>query len=140
MFSFQSSFNSTEPKKPAKVFIPCQLWGHFPEAAKQMNFDDNKNIKLANPRLHFMGATPNQNLLWDNLTQSPNMFIFMKMTILLIILPQKLLLKPWYMNEYLMVEWTHLILTLSCQLSRPMLETHLKKHHENQHPSKICFC
>ena len=27
---FQSSFNSTAPKKPTKVFIPYQLWGEFP--------------------------------------------------------------------------------------------------------------
>ena len=79
-----------------------------------------------------MAVTPSQNLLWDNLIQSPSKFIFMKMTIPPIILPQKLLLKPWYMNVYLMVEWmvewTHLILMMSFQLSRPRLETHLKIH------------
>ena len=33
---FQSSFNSTAPKKSTKAFIPYPLWGEFPEAAKQM--------------------------------------------------------------------------------------------------------
>ena len=47
---FQSSFNSTEPKKPTKVLILHQLWGEFPEAAKQMIIDYNKEIKVANPR------------------------------------------------------------------------------------------
>ena len=112
---FQSSFSSTEPKKLTKVFIPYQLWGVFPEEAKQMIIDYNKKIKMANQNHTSIVVTPNQNLLWDNLPQSPNKFIFMKMTILLIILPQKLLLKPWYMNVYLMVELTHLILTMSCQ-------------------------
>ena len=30
------------------------------------------------------------------------------MTIILVTLPQKLLLKPWYMKVYLRVEWIHL--------------------------------
>ena len=29
---FQYLLNSTEPKKPTKVFIPHQLWGEFPKA------------------------------------------------------------------------------------------------------------
>ena len=36
---FQPSFNSAEPKKPTKVCIPYQLWGDFPEAAKQRIID-----------------------------------------------------------------------------------------------------
>ena len=32
--SFQSSFNSSAPKKPTKVFIPYQLWRQTPEAVK----------------------------------------------------------------------------------------------------------
>ena len=134
--TFQSSFNSTEPKKPTKVFIPYQLWGEFPEAGKQMIIDYNKNIKIASPRPHFNGGNTKQKLLWHNLTQSPSKFIFMRMTILLTVHPQKLLLKPWYMNVYLMVEWTHLILIMSCQLSRPRLETHLKNHQEKSTPIK----
>ena len=47
---FQSSFNSTEPKKPTKLVIPYQLWGDFPEAAKQMIIDYNIKIKVPNPR------------------------------------------------------------------------------------------
>ena len=53
---FQSSLNSTEPKKPTKVFILYQLWGDFPEAAKQMNIDYNKQIKVPNPRPPFNGG------------------------------------------------------------------------------------
>ena len=30
---FQSSFNSSAPKKPTKVFSPYELWGEFPEDA-----------------------------------------------------------------------------------------------------------
>ena len=117
---FQCSFNSTEPKKPTKVFIPYQLLGDFPEVAKQMIIDYNKRSMWQIPDHTSMVATTNQNLLWDNLTQSLDKFLFMKMTIFLIILPQKLLLKPWYMSVYLMVEWTHLILTMSYQLSKAM--------------------
>ena len=36
---FQCSFNYTEPKKPTKDFIPYQLWGEFPDAAKQIIID-----------------------------------------------------------------------------------------------------
>ena len=50
---FQCSFNYTEPKKPTKVFIPYQLLGDFPEAAKQMIIDYNEKINVANPRPHF---------------------------------------------------------------------------------------
>ena len=53
---FQSSFNSIEPKKLTKVFIPYQLWGEFPEAAKQTIVDSNKKIKVANPKPHFNGG------------------------------------------------------------------------------------
>ena len=53
---FQSSFNSTEPKNPTQVFIPYQLWGDFPEAAKQMISDYNKKIKVTNPGLHSTGG------------------------------------------------------------------------------------
>ena len=31
---FQSSYNSSAPKKPNKIFIPFQLWGELHEAAK----------------------------------------------------------------------------------------------------------
>ena len=51
------SFNSTEPKKPTKVFIPYQLWGDFLEAAKQMILDYNKKIKVTNQKPHFNGGS-----------------------------------------------------------------------------------
>ena len=38
---FQFSFNSSAPKKPTKLFIPYQLWGDLPEAAKQMVIEYN---------------------------------------------------------------------------------------------------
>ena len=47
---FQSSFNSTTPKKPTKVFIPYQLWGEFPEAVY------NKKIKLVSPKPYLNGG------------------------------------------------------------------------------------
>ena len=56
IFIFQSSFNSTEPKKPTKVFIPYQPWREFPEAAKQMIIEYNKKIRVANRRPHFNGG------------------------------------------------------------------------------------
>ena len=69
----QSSFNFTEPKKLTKVLFLTDYY---------------KKIKAPNPRPHFnVVETTNQNLLWDNLTQSPNKFIFMRMTLLLIIPP-----------------------------------------------------
>ena len=55
---FQSSFSSTGPKKPAKVFIPYQLWGELPEAAKQMVIDYNKKIKVVSPKPYFHGGKP----------------------------------------------------------------------------------
>ena len=65
---FQSSFNSTEPKKPTKVSIPYQLWQDFPEAAKQMIIDCNKKIKMPNPRPHLNGGNnqPKATLLQSN--------------------------------------------------------------------------
>ena len=56
---YQSSFNSTEPKKSIKVFIPYQLYGDFPEAAKQMNIDCNIKIWVANPRQYLNGGNIN---------------------------------------------------------------------------------
>ena len=53
---FQSSSNSTEPKKPTKVFIPYQLWGDFPKATKQMIIDYNKKKRVPNQRPHFNGG------------------------------------------------------------------------------------
>ena len=38
------------------------------------------------------------------------------------------------MNVYLMVEWTNLILTMSCQFSIPRLETRLRNHQEKSTP------
>ena len=43
------------------------------------------------------------------------------------------------MNVYLMVEWIPLILTMSRQLSRPRLETHLKIHQQKLIPIKDIF-
>ena len=47
---FQSSFNSYAPRKPTKDFIPYQLWGELPEAAKQMVIEYNKKIKVVSPK------------------------------------------------------------------------------------------
>ena len=55
---FQSSFNSTAPKKPTKVFIPYHFWGEFPEAAKQMSMSTIKRSKWFSVLNHiFMVAT-----------------------------------------------------------------------------------
>ena len=53
---FQSSFYSSGPKKPTKVFIPYQLWGEFPEAAKHMVIEYNKKMKVVSPKPHFKGG------------------------------------------------------------------------------------
>ena len=58
---FHSFFNSNKLKKPTKVFIPLQLWGEFPEAAKQMIIDYNQKIKVATPRPRFQ--------CWQNQTK-----------------------------------------------------------------------
>ena len=50
---FQSSINSTAPKKPTKVFIHNQLSREFPEAAKHLVIEYNKMIKVVNPKPHF---------------------------------------------------------------------------------------
>ena len=42
--------------KHTKVFIPYQLWGDFPEEAKQIIIDYNRKIKVANPKPHFNGG------------------------------------------------------------------------------------
>ena len=65
----QSSFNSTELKKPTKVIIRYQLWGDFPEATKEILIDCKKKIKAPNPRLHFNGGNtkPKSNLGQSNL-------------------------------------------------------------------------
>ena len=39
-----------------KSLFPCQLWGEFPEATKQMIINYNKKIKVANAGLHFNGG------------------------------------------------------------------------------------
>ena len=55
---FQSSFNSPEPQKPTKIFIPNQLWGEFPEAAKKLIIEHNKKVKVVNPKQHFNVDNP----------------------------------------------------------------------------------
>ena len=97
----QSSFNSTEPKKPTKVFSSYQPWGDFPEAAKQMIIDYNKKIKVPNPKQHFNGGNTKPHSSLGQPNPKPKQIHFV---ILLIILPKKLLVKPWCMNVYLMVE------------------------------------
>ena len=49
---FQSSFNSSAPKKSTQVYIPYQLSREFPEAAMQMVIENNKKIKVFSPKLH----------------------------------------------------------------------------------------
>ena len=55
---FQSSFNSSEPQKPSKVFIPNQLWCEFPEAAKKLIIEYNKKVKVVNHKHFFNGGNP----------------------------------------------------------------------------------
>ena len=66
---FQSSLNSSAPKKPTKVFISYQLWGEFPEAAKKMVIEYNKKIKVVSCKPHFHGGKPNPSPTWVNLIQ-----------------------------------------------------------------------
>ena len=87
-------------RNPPK-FYSLQLWGDFPAAAKQMIINYNEKIKVPNPRPHFNGSNTKPKSTLGQSNPSPNKFIFMKMTILLIILPQKLLLKPWLTEKYL---------------------------------------
>ena len=68
---FQSSFNSTAPKKPTKVFIPYQLWREFPEAAKQMVIEYNKKIKVVSPKPHFHGGKSKPNLTLGKPNSNP---------------------------------------------------------------------
>ena len=68
---FQSSFNSSAPKKPTKVFIPYQLWGEFPEAANQMVIEYNKKIKVVSLKPHFNGGKPKPNCILGKPNRSP---------------------------------------------------------------------
>ena len=72
----QSSLNSTEPKKPTNVFIPFQLWGDFPEAAKQMIIDYNKKIKEPNPRPHISGGNTKQKSTLGQSNPKPQQVLF----------------------------------------------------------------
>ena len=65
---FQSSFNSPELQKPTKSFIPNQLWGEFPEAAKNLLLSSTGRLKLLTP--NHLVATLHLNLLWVNPIQS----------------------------------------------------------------------
>ena len=47
---FQSSFNSPEPQNPTKIFVPNQLWGEFPEAAKKLIIEYNRKVDVVNPK------------------------------------------------------------------------------------------
>ena len=138
---FQSSFNSTEPKKHTKVFILYQIQEDFPEAAKQMIIDYNKKMKVPNLRPHFIGGNTQQNSTLGQSNPQPQQVHCHKNDHP----PDNSSTETSTQTQTMvheclsMVEWTHLILTMSCQLSRPRLETHLKSHQENQHPSKICF-
>ena len=130
MFHFHTQFFNPlstllNQRNPPKFFISCQLWGEFPEAAKQMIIEYNKKIKVANQDNTSMVATPNQNLLWDNLTSDNSS-------------PEA---STQAMLHECLSDGIHLILAMSCQLSRPRLETHLKIYQEksNTYP-KICFC
>ena len=67
----QSSFNSTAPRKPTKVFIPYQLWGEFPEAAKQMVIDYNKTIKVVSPKPYSHGGKPKPDPSLDKPNPNP---------------------------------------------------------------------
>ena len=93
---FQSSFNSPEPQKPTKIFIPSQLWGEFPEAAKKLIIEHNKKVKVVIPK-PFIGnpkpkptlGKPNPKLQQVHLHENDH-----PLKILLL----KSLLKPWCMS------------------------------------------
>ena len=48
--TIQTSFNSPESQQPTKNFIPHQLWGEFPEAAKKLIIEYNKKDKVVHPK------------------------------------------------------------------------------------------
>ena len=80
-----------------------------------MIIDYNKKIKVPNPRPHSNGGNNKQKAILGQSNPKPQQVHFHENDPLLIILPQKLLVKPWYKNVYLMVEWTHMI--LNCHVS-----------------------
>ena len=119
---FQSYFNPTGPKKPTKVFIPFQLWGDFLEAAKQMTIDYNKKIKVPNQRPYSNGGNNKPKPTLGKSNPKPQQVHFHGNDPPPDNSPTETSTQTLVMNVYLMVEWTHLILTMSCQLSRPRLE------------------
>ena len=58
ILNLQSSFSSSEPQKPNKIFIPNQLWGEFPEAAEKLIIDYNKKLKWLTQQQHFNVGNP----------------------------------------------------------------------------------
>ena len=57
----QSSFNSTGPKKPTKVFILYQLWAELTEVAKPMVVDNKKKINVVSHKPYYHGGKPKTN-------------------------------------------------------------------------------
>ena len=53
-----SSSNLTETKRDTKTDIHPQLWRQFPESVKHMVIDQNKKIKVVNPKSFSHGGKP----------------------------------------------------------------------------------
>ena len=85
-------------KNIPRFFIPNQICGEFPEAAKKLIIEYNKKVKVANPKQHFTGGNLNLNLLWVNLIHRTSMSTFMTTIFLLITLILKTLLKQWSLS------------------------------------------
>ena len=48
--TFQSFFHCPEPQRPTKIFTHNILWGEFPEEVKKLIIEDNKKVKVVNPK------------------------------------------------------------------------------------------
>ena len=56
--TFQSSFNPPEPQDLPRFFIPNQLREAFSEEAKKLITEDNKKVKVVNPKEHSTFGNP----------------------------------------------------------------------------------
>ena len=68
---FQSSFNPSAPRKSTKIFIPYEIWGGLPEAAKQMIIEYNKKIKVTSPKPYLSGGKPTPNPTFGKPNSTP---------------------------------------------------------------------
>ena len=114
---FQSSFNPSAPKKSTKTFIPYEIWGGLPEAAKQMIIEYNKKIKVTSPKPYLNGGKTKPNPTLGKPNSTHNKSILMRRLTIQNINLLKLLPKLWYMNAWLRVVQTHQTSKMSCQFS-----------------------